>query len=186
MRMYETVLLALAAALLASPPLVAPALAMPRHGATSTTDAAENAPVAPSTQALVTRAAIDNMFAVKAAKLVERKGAPRAERHLARRVILDDSKMEDRLAQLVTSGMVKAHLPVQVDPAQQHKLNRLTQLSGQRFAAMYARLQQNGRQETIAMIRAYVQAGSNHPLRRWARNSLPVLQAHQRLAKTLH
>lgn len=182
MDMNKTVLLGLAAVMLAAP---ASAQASPRHVMAATKSAAASGRAAPSTQVFVDKAAIANMFAVKAAKLVERKGAPRPETQFARHVIRDDSKAEDRLARLVTSGSVKATLPVQVDAAQLHRLDKLGKLSGKRFDRSYAKLQKNGRQQTIAMYRAYAQKGDSPVLRRWARQVLPTLKHHRQMAKRL-
>lgn len=182
MQMNKTMLLAAACALLVTPVMAHANAAQPMH---QTTGSAPPGRAALSTQKFVNKAAITNMFEVKAAKLVERKDTQKRDRVFARRMIRDHSKAEDALARLVTSGAVKAQLPVQVDAAHQKKLDKLHKLSGKRLDKAYDKMQKAGHKQAVAMFRQYAQTGSSPALRQWAKKTLPVLKEHLGMAKKL-
>ena len=182
MRMNGTMLVAAACALLAAPAL---AQSNAMKSAPQTTGAAPAGEAALSTQDFVDKAAVTNMFEVKAAKLAARKDQSKQDRTFARRMIKDHGKAEDQLARLVNSGAVQASLPKQVDPQHQQMLDKLGKLSGKRFDNTYDHIQKAGHKQAVAMFRNYAQNGSNPALRDWAKKTLPTLKEHLSMAQKL-
>ncbi|TCZ55247.1 DUF4142 domain-containing protein [Roseicella aquatilis] len=70
---------------------------------------------------------------------------------------------------------------------QQHTalLQQLQQVSGTEFDRLYARQQVMMHQQAVDMFRNYSQSGDNAQLKQWAAQTLPTLQKHLEMARTL-
>lgn len=153
--------------------LSAPAFAQsatPPHttGATSTSPAI-------STPDFVNKAIESNMFGVRAGHMAEQKGA---HENLARRDVLDHTKMTDDLKMMVNTGKVNAKIPSALDNDRQAKLDELGKLWGKSFDDAYNRDQRESLQNEIGWFRQYAQNGDNPALREWATKMLPDLESH--------
>ena len=76
-------------------------------------------------------------------------------------------------------------IPPTMDGSRQAMLARLRGLMGDEFNRQYREDQLTAHRDAISLFQRYAESGDNPQLRAWARNLLPVLREHLRMAEAL-
>ncbi|HZT43307.1 MAG TPA: DUF4142 domain-containing protein [Chthonomonadaceae bacterium] len=106
-----------------------------------------------------------------------------AVRDFARRMVNDHSKANDRFAALASDQNIT--LPSGIGATNRAAMDRLSNLSGFAFDRAYAHNQLQAHIQTVALFRQEAREGRNPALRDFARNTLPTLLEHLRMARNL-
>jgi putative membrane protein len=140
--------------------------------------------VAPKTEDFVKEVAISDMFEIESSKLAQQKGDA-TEKPFAGQMVADHTKTSTELKGLVTSGKVKAEIPIALDSSHQNKLDKLKAASGADFAKQYADMQVTAHKDAVGLFQRYAKGGDNADLKNWAGQTLPALQHHLDMAQGL-
>lgn len=129
----------------------------------------------------VAHAARDGMAEVELGKLAGARAANGDVKQFAQRMIDDHTKANSELKSLASSK----NIPVPADTDSEHKMlmDELGKLSGADFDRAYMQAMVRDHDHCVAKFRAYSERGDDPELKKWASQTLPTLQAHERLAK---
>jgi putative membrane protein len=141
--------------------------------------------IAPTTADFVKEAASSDMLEIAAAKIAEEKGNAE-EKKFAVQMITDHTKTSSDLKQLVSSGDVKADIPASLDDASQKKLDKLRDAQPADFAGEYDPMQVSAHEDAVSLFERYAKSGDSLKLKDWAGKTLPALQHHLDMAKSLN
>jgi putative membrane protein len=165
------------------------ALAAPVHAQTSASppanqQTAEQGTVPAATKNFVTNAAITDMFEIQAGRLAIKKTDDPAYLDFAQLTIADHSKTSEELKKMVPQ-LQGVQLPQDLDGTHKAKIDKLNSLSGAAFERQYKTDQVEGHKQAIAMFQNYAQSGDHPDLKKWAGDTLPILNTHLQHAEAL-
>jgi putative membrane protein len=140
--------------------------------------------ITPTTADFVKEAATSDMFEIQSSQLAQERGNA-AEKTFAATMIKDHQKTSDDLKSMISSGDVKAELPMGLDSSQQSEFNKLKSLKGADFSSRYDSDQQSGHKDAVSLFERYAKGGDNPKLKDWADKTLPTLRHHLDMANDL-
>jgi putative membrane protein len=124
-----------------------------------------------------------DLFEIAGGKLAQQHGASQAVKDFGARLVTDHTKSFKE-----ARALAKAHgvqIPKAPTPSEQWELATLGGLSGQAFDTAYVSLETADHQQDISETSDEVSDGTNVAVRRAAKQDLPVLRAHLKIAKGL-
>jgi putative membrane protein len=139
--------------------------------------------ISPTTRDFVQQAAISDLFEIQSSKLAAEKSEG-STKEFANQMVADHTKTSTELKGLVTSDP-KAPLPQALDSAHQDKLTKLQDLNGADFTKQYHAMQVEAHEDAVSLFQRYAQGGDSENLKSWAAKTLPALQHHLEMAKSL-
>jgi putative membrane protein len=129
-----------------------------------------------------TKAAEGGMAEVEMAQLANDHASNADVKDFAQRMITDHTKANDELKELATKkGWT---LPASTDAATKAKEKKLSALNGAAFDRAYMSAMVTGHEKVAAMFQQYAKTGKDAELRAFAQNTLPTIEAHEKLAHT--
>lgn len=140
--------------------------------------------VSSSTDDFVREAAIGDMFETVSSELAAIRGDVPI-RAFAARMNEAHQKSSAELTLLVRRHAGGTTIPPTMDGSRQAMLARLRGLMGDEFNRQYREDQLTAHRDAISLFQRYAENGDNPQLRAWARNLLPVLREHLRMAEAL-
>lgn len=138
----------------------------------------------PKPQDFATQAAVANMFGAQSATLALHKTSAPEIKNFAHRLADEHGRTGSSLRQIVARRSDIA-LPERPDARHLDTLRDLSAKQGADFDKAYVDAQRAAQQETIALVSAYAQSGSDPELRAFAEKTLPTLQDLERRAQAL-
>lgn len=135
-------------------------------------------------QDFVHKAAVSTMFAVESATLALHKTTSPEIKSFAHRLANDRGTTGSSLRQIIAKRSDIA-LPERPDGRQLDLLRDLATLQGPEFDRAYVAAQRQAQEESLAVIAAYAESGSDPELKAFAEQTLPVLQKLDAEAKAL-
>jgi putative membrane protein len=140
--------------------------------------------VSPSTADFVKEVAISDMFEIEASKIAQNKGNA-LEKAFASQMLADHTKTSTELKTLVSSGKVKAELPISLDSSHQSKLDKLKRENGKDFSSNFDSMQVSAHKDAVSLFERYAKGGDSSELKDWAGKTLPALKHHLEMAENL-
>ena len=125
-----------------------------------------------------------NIGEVKLGKLAEKKADDKKVKQFARRMVQDHKKAEKQLKQAMTDK--KSVLPTHVDQAAASLYDKLDQESGAQFDRDYMQAMVDDHQRDTSQFQDEMQNGKVDSLRNYAKETLPTLQQHLKMAKDIN
>lgn len=135
-------------------------------------------------QDFVHKAVVSTMFAVESATLALHKTASPEIKSFAHRLANDRGTTGSSLRQIIAKRSDIA-LPERPDGPQLDLLRDLADLQGPAFDRAYVLAQRAAQEESLAVVSAYAQTGTDPELKAFAESTLPVLQKLDAEAKAL-
>ncbi|PTM38533.1 DUF4142 domain-containing protein [Bosea sp. 124] len=135
-------------------------------------------------QDFAAQAAVANMFGVESATLALHKTSSPEIKSFAHRLANDHGTTGSSLRQ-ITARRSDIALPERPDSRHLDMLRDLSSMQGPEFDKAYVAAQRAAQQETVALVAAYAESGSDPELKRFAAKALPTLQYLDRKAKAL-
>jgi putative membrane protein len=136
--------------------------------------------VSPKEIKLVQDIARDGMAEVALGKIAEKKASNADVKSFAGRMVTDHSKANDDLK--AAAKKEKVELPSEVSPAQKHKVDTLSALSGTAFDDKYMAEMVKGHEKAVAALEEECKIGTGD-LKAWAEEHLPTIKDHDKAAK---
>jgi putative membrane protein len=138
----------------------------------------------PSTQGFVTRAAVSDLFEISSSRLAEERSPNPQIREFAARMIHDHGQTTAELRAIV-ARQPGLRLPPALDAMHRGMIEQLRTVGPRQFISLYAQQQIQGHEDAVALFAGYAMHGSDPPLVRFARETLPVIQHHLMMARRL-
>ncbi len=135
-------------------------------------------------QDFATQAAVANMFGAQSATLALHKTSSPEIKRFAHRLANDHGTAGSGLRQ-ITARRSDIALPERPDARHLDMLRELSSKQGLDFDKAYVAAQRAAQQETVTLVSAYAQNGSDPELKAFAAKTLPTLQELDRKAKAL-
>ena len=169
MRTRLTLLSTAAAALL----LAMPALAQQQSRDLSAED-----------RSFVQNAAIGGKAEVELGKLAEQNAQSQQVKQFGQKMVQDHSAANQKLEGI--AKMKGVELPQQLDAEHQQAMGRLSKMRGAEFDHAYMQDMVKDHNKDVNEFRKEAQSGKDPDVREFARQTLPILQQHDQLAKNVN
>lgn len=151
----------------------------PVYAAADTKD--KDASVSTADKDFIMEAACGGMAEVALGELAQQKGQSDAVKQFGRHMMDDHSKANNELQQLAARrGVV---VPAALKPKYQKVVDALSQLSGAAFDKQYMREMVKDHEGDVAAFQKEVARGKDADLTAWAKQTLPTLQDHLKMAR---
>ena len=139
---------------------------------------------APNTDTFLAKTIAANTFEIESSKLAVAKTHSDAVRAFASRMIKDHVRLGTEFEQAVSDAGLKLP-PARMDSQGRFTCDDLRSKLAADLDKEYVQAQYNGHAETVAMFRAYANSGEDARLKRFAAETLPILEAHLAEVKKL-
>jgi putative membrane protein len=131
----------------------------------------------PSDRDFLSRAAIGNLFEIESSRLAQSRSRKKAVRRFADNVVRDHVEAAAKLRQAAAEAGVGPP-PVKLDDRHQVIMDQLRGKDGAAFDIAYIDSQFATHVEAVDLFRTYGQEGGNIRMKQFARELLPILNAH--------
>lgn len=128
----------------------------------------------------IKKAAQSDLAEVQLGQLAQQKGTTSAVRNFGQRMITDHTKNADELK--AVAQQENMNWPSDVNAQQKATYQKLSNLSGKKFDEMYARDMVKDHTMDVTAFKQEARTSNNEAVKNFASKSLPVLEAHLRLA----
>ena len=153
-----------------------------RTATTSTSPAAGT--LAPEDRTFLNKAAVGGMAEVQLGQLAVKNAKSADVKAFGQRMIDDHSKVNSELTRLATSKGVTP--PSELDSKKKATLDRLSKLTGDQFDKAYMTDMVTDHEEDVAEFQKEANSGGDPDEKAFAAKTLPTLQEHLQLAKSIH
>jgi putative membrane protein len=150
--------------------------------ATARTDAQDTTLPAADRQ-FMDKAAIAGMAEIEMGRLAQQKASNDQVKQFGQRMVEDHGKANSELKQVASDKGVE--LPTSLDPKHQQAIEKLQKLSGTEFDRAYMTMMVEDHTLDVAEFDRQTTIAQNEKLRQFAQKSLPILQEHLKLAKSI-
>lgn len=128
-------------------------------------------------------AAMGGMAEVKLGQLAVDKATSPDVKQFGQRMVDDHGKANQELMGLASQKGVT--LPTDVSPKQQADMDKLSKLSGDAFDREYVKMMVEDHNKDVAAFQKEASSGKDPDAKAWAAKTLPTLQEHQSMAKSM-
>lgn len=134
-------------------------------------------------RAFVAKASADGAAEVEMGRTAASKASNPKVQEFGQRMVTDHSKSGDQLKK-IAEGL---KIPLAQGPNAEQKAahDKLRKLSGADFDAEYMRLMHQDHDKAVNLFRKQAESGQEAALKKFARETLPVLAEHQQMARAL-
>lgn len=151
------------------------ALAVPAHAE----------PASDATKSFIEKATIGGMFEVESSKVALTSANPEVKA-FAQQMLNDHTKSNAALkVAIANSGLTNAAAPISLDKEHAEDLAELKTKKGKELDETYVEDQQDVHEDAISLFKGYAADGDNAVLKKFAADTLPTLEAHQKHIDTL-
>ena len=134
-------------------------------------------------QAFVKKAAVGGLAEVQLGQLAVERAASPEVKQFGQRMIDDHGKANRELMAMVEpKGLA---VPTALDRKHRQVADRLATLHGPAFDRAYIQEMVKDHEADVRLFRTEAQQGTDPELKRWAANTLPTLEEHLTMARTL-
>ena len=131
----------------------------------------------------VMETAMGGLKEVELGRIAAQQGATDAVKQFGQRMVDDHTKANSELMTLATSkGMT---LPTELDEKHRNDVTKLSAMSGADFDRAYARMMVNDHKKKVDNFERQSSRGSDPDIKAFATTTLPVVQEHLQMARTL-
>lgn len=131
-----------------------------------------------SAATFIEKARAGNAFEIESSRLALDKATQPALKNFARTMIDDHTRADQKLVSVVRSIGQAPGNKVEMEPRQRRQIESLTAASGTEFDTLYASAQLEAHQMSVQLFQTYAETGTDERLRKFAAETLPVLQGH--------
>jgi putative membrane protein len=134
-----------------------------------------------STEQFVTEAAVADMSAIDAGKIALKKSQDPRIREPAQHLVDDHTKIAADLEAALAKSGSSIDVPKELDPARRGDLDNLKAVTPTAFDREYVRSQIRVQDDAVTLFSSYARDGDNPALKQFAEQTLPTLEAHQKM-----
>src|SRR5688500_6260567 len=137
----------------------------------------------PEDKELVNKAGMAGLAEVQMSSLAVQKASNAGVKAFAQRMVTDHSKGNTELREFATAKGIG--LPAELDGEHKGGLDHLDSLSGAEFDKAYMQHMVGDHEKAVALFTTASTSASDADLKAWAAKTLPTLQEHLRLARSI-
>lgn len=146
--------------------------------------AADDKSSAKSDQTFVTKAAQGGLAEVNHSNLATKQASDAEVVKFAKQMIADHTKANKELMKL--ADQKKLTVPKTMGDEHEKMQKKLAKLTGAEFDRAYIEGQVKDHKDTIALFEKQAKSGEDADLRQWAKDKLPALRDHLKMAQKVH
>jgi putative membrane protein len=135
-------------------------------------------------QKFAMEAAMGGMMEVELGRVAAQQGASDAVKQFGQRMVDDHSRANQQLMQLASSKGIT--LPTELDAKHRAELTKMSALSGAAFDSQYAKAMVKDHVKDVALFQKQSTRGADADLKSFAASTLPTLQEHLSMARSLN
>lgn len=139
---------------------------------------------AASDRTFAREAAEGGLAEVKLGQLAQEKASSQTVKDFGQRMVTDHSKANDELETAASQRSIT--LPDHPSAKERAVYQKLSNLSGKRFDAAYARVMVRDHEHDVAAFRREANYGKDPAIKNFASQTLPTLEQHLRLAPQMY
>ena len=125
-----------------------------------------------------------NVAEIELSQLALKQGSSAKVKAFAQKMVDDHTKANEKLESL-RNGDKGYSTTTEPPPDAQKDINALKLLNGKAFDVQYAKVMVADHEKAVAMFEVEAEKGSNPALKAFARDTLPTIREHQKMAKSL-
>ena len=160
---------------------LAAAIALPAPGLAVADTKGAAATVSAGDKDFIMEAACGGMAEVALGELAQQKGQSDAVKQFGKHMVEDHGKANNELKEL--AGRKGVVVPAALKPKYQKVVDALAKLSGAEFDKQYMREMVKDHETDVAAFQKQADKGKDAELTSWARQTLPTLQDHLKMAR---
>jgi putative membrane protein len=122
-----------------------------------------------------------DLFEIKGGTLAEQKGSAQIVKALGQRLVTDHSKSLKDAEEVAKK--LHIDIPDSPSPTQEWELRTVAGFSGKTFDFSYSDLEEEDHVQDIEETKSEIEKGCNADIRKLAKEDLPILEEHLKLAK---
>jgi putative membrane protein len=134
-------------------------------------------------QQFVHEAALGGLMEVEVGKLAQQKSSSDAVKQFGQRLVQDHTKANDQLKEVAAKQGLS--VPDTLDSKHQATVDKLSKLSGKAFDQAFIKDAVKDHEEDVKKFQKEAQNGKNPGVKNFASETIPVLQEHLSMAKSL-
>jgi putative membrane protein len=131
----------------------------------------------------ITKAAADGLAEVELGKIAQQNAANAEVKKFGERMVTDHSKANQELEAIATKLGVTP--PKQLSGQHASDVKRLSKLTGAKFDQEYSKHMVKDHEKAVALFEKQAKRGDAEELKQFAGQTLPVLQEHLKMARSL-
>ncbi len=132
----------------------------------------------------VKEAALGGMTEVELGKVAAQKASDAKVKEFAQKMIDDHTKANDNLKQIASKSNMQ--IPSSLDAKHQSRIDKLSKLSGEEFDKAYVKDQLKDHETDVREFKDEANNGSDPNVKTFASSTLPILQEHLEMVKSLN
>ncbi|MGN6482347.1 DUF4142 domain-containing protein [Luteibacter sp.] len=125
-----------------------------------------------------------NVAEIELSQLALKQGSSAKVKQFAQKMVDDHTKANEKLESL-RNGDKGYSTTTSPPPDAQKDIDALKLLNGKEFDRQYAKVMVAGHEKAVAMFEVEAEKGSNPAMKAFAKDTLPTIREHQKMAKTL-
>jgi putative membrane protein len=155
------------------------------EGATSAAVGQMSAATTMTASGFVTAAATSDMFEIAAARIALGRAGNPALKEFARKMIHDHAASTVKLKSILASSGLTVTPPSDLDERRRGLINNLNAASDANFDKLYLDQQVAAHEEAVTLFKGYADHGDTPALKDFAAATLPTIEAHLSMAKSM-
>lgn len=133
----------------------------------------------------VQEASIGNLFEILSSQLAVKKAITPEIKGFAQMMVVDHTGITDTLQATLDASHSNLVPADKLNMKRQEMLNQLTSAFAPKFDGLYIQAQIDSHAESIALFQDYAKNGDDPQLRKFATDTIPILELHQLKARSL-
>jgi putative membrane protein len=125
-----------------------------------------------------------NVAEIELSQLALKQGSSAKVKQFAQKMVDDHTKANEKLGSL-RNGDKGYSTTTSPPPDAQKDIDALKLLNGKEFDRQYAKVMVAGHEKAVAMFEVEAEKGSNPAMKAFAKETLPTIKEHQKMAKAL-
>jgi len=125
-----------------------------------------------------------NVAEIELSQLALKQGSSAKVKQFAQKMVDDHTKANEKLESL-RNGDKGYSTTTSPPPDAQKDIDALKLLNGKEFDRQYAKVMVAGHEKAVAMFEVEAEKGSNPAMKAFAKETLPTIKEHQKMAKAL-
>ncbi|HEU5047290.1 MAG TPA: DUF4142 domain-containing protein [Rickettsiales bacterium] len=138
-----------------------------------------------STKDFVEKAAVAGKFEIESSQLALTKAHDSDVKDFAQKMIDDHTDVDKKLHDTVDSNHIDVKIPDSLDSKHEKLLEKLKKASDDNFDSEYTDIQVKAHKEAVSLFSGYAKHGDNDALKTLAKDTLPTLKEHKKMADDL-
>lgn len=128
-------------------------------------------------------AAMGGMMEVELGRMATQQGASDAVKQFGQRMVDDHSQANTELMSIASTKGIS--LPTELDSKHREHVTKLSSMSGAEFDRAYVKMMVNDHEKDVSVFEKQSTRGADPDLKAFASKTLPTLQEHLQIARTL-